>query len=149
MEKIPAKIRVETLRELDALVGEHIIGETPEVYWEDAHSFFRFESEDEAFVTLKKFAKQLNLPTVDWESMEVVEVKSYQPYSNNIATAWMVAEKLAAQELPMKIWRERGMWRAVFGDGAVATALSAPVAICAAALWTKGVEVTADLDRLR
>ena len=40
--------RVKSLGELDALVGEHVMQEAPEVYWEDIHGYFQFHSEVEA-----------------------------------------------------------------------------------------------------
>jgi hypothetical protein len=149
MDKATATFRIQSLRELDALVGEHITGETPEIYWEDAHAHFRFESEDEAVETLKKFAKQMNLPVIDWDSMTVVKVKSYRPYSTEITAAWIVVEKLGALGKQMKMWREHAMWHVAFGGDQAARALSSPLAICAAALRAKGVEVGPDLDRLR
>ena len=47
-ESTTARVRVETLRELDALVGKYLIGEDPQTYWEDSHSFLRFDSIEEA-----------------------------------------------------------------------------------------------------
>jgi len=148
MEKISARVRVNTLRELDALVGEHLIGEVPEVYWEDAHAVLRFETEQEALEALERLKAQPSLPEVNWEAVTVTQVKSYQPYSSEIGLAWNVVAKTATTEDSLRIRRDKGLWRAAFGAREETAARSAPVAICVAALRTAGIEVLFDPDRI-
>jgi len=45
-------IMVETLTELDALVGRYITGEAPTIHWEDSYAHMRFESAGEALEAL-------------------------------------------------------------------------------------------------
>ncbi|HWB58479.1 MAG TPA: hypothetical protein VG733_03265 [Chthoniobacteraceae bacterium] len=143
----PQRARVNTLLELDALVGERIIGEVPEVYWEDAHAMFRFETESEAMDALKRLRSQPSLPRVNWDSLTVSQVKSYRPYSADIAVAWSIVEKATAESGDaFQIRREGGMWRAAFGHREEILARSAPVAICVAGLRAAGIEVIFDPD---
>lgn len=146
MAKIPAKVKVGTLRELDALVGEHVTGESPEIYWEDAHAVLRFESEYEALEAMKNLRSHPTLPRVDWESMAVTRVKSYRPYSGELAASWTVIEKMAVSASPLHMRREKGIWHVAFGEDGESTARSAPVAIALAALRARGVEVDFDAD---
>jgi len=148
MDKKPARVRITTLRELDALVGEYLTAEVPEIYWEDAHAVFRFETEQEAVDAMKRMRSQPNLPKIDWESMAVTEVKSYRPYSSEIATAWAVIEKVSGTENPLRMRREKGLWHVAFGNHRECVSLSAPAAICVAGLLTIGVEVDLDRDRV-
>src|SRR5579862_6632639 len=124
------RVRVSTLRELDALVAENLTGEVPEVYWEDAHAVFRFETEQEALEALKRLKSQLNLPKIDWDSVTVSEIRTYRSYSSEITAAWSVVEKKATAENELRIRREDGMWRASFGAHGEVVARSVPVAIC-------------------
>jgi hypothetical protein len=150
MEKISARVRVTTMRELDALVGEHLAHEIPEVYWEDAHAVFRFETESEAMEAIKKLKTQLNLPKVNWEAVKVTQIKSYRAYSSEIAIAWGVVEKITASpgRNNLRIRRDKGMWHAAFGDHDESAARGAAVAICVAGLRTEGIEVLFDPDRI-
>lgn len=148
MENNPVKVRIATLRELDALVGEHLAGEVPEVYWEDAHAVFRFETEYEAVEAMRKLKEQMNLPKVDWKSMEITQVKSYRPYSSDMAVAWSVIEKINTSLHPLQMYRDKGHWHAAFGDERVSIALNPAVAICLAGLMAIGIEVDVDRDRI-
>lgn len=149
MEKSLSRVRVNTLRELDALVGEQLTGEKPEVYWEDAHAMFRFETEQEALEALKRLKAQPSLPRVNWDSVTVTQIKSYRPYSSDIATAWSVVEKVTTREHELRLRREGGMWHVAFGDCAETAARSAPVAICVAGLRAAAdIEVLFDPDRI-
>jgi hypothetical protein len=148
MEKSLSRVRVNTMRELDALVGEHLTGEVPEVYWEDAHAVFRFETEEEALEALKRLKSQPSLPKVNWESVTVTKIKSYRLYSSDIATAWSVVEKIAGAENGLRMRREGGMWHVSFGHHGECVARSASVAICVAGLRTVNIEVVFDPDRI-
>ena len=72
-------MKIATLRQLDALVGEQLMNEVPEVYWEDAHAVFRFETEQEALEAVKRMNMKLNLHRIDWDSMTVTQIKYYRP----------------------------------------------------------------------
>ena len=137
------------MRELDALVAEHLTGEVPEIYWEDAHAVFRFETEHEAVEAMRKLKAQLNLPKVDWESMAVTRIKSYRPYSSDVSAAWVVIEKISSPANPLQIRREKGRWHVAFGDQVEAVSRSSSVAICLAALRAIGIEVELDHDRIQ
>jgi hypothetical protein len=148
MEAIPARARIHSTRELDALVAEHITGEVPEVYWEDAHAVFRFETEYEAIQAMLKLKAQLNLPKVDWDSMTVNQVKSYRPYCSDIVAAWLVIEKISTPLNPLQMHREKGFWHVAFGDHKETISRSSCIAICLAALRSAGFEVEFDQDRI-
>ena len=148
MGKTPSHVRISTLRQLDALVGEHLMGEVPEVYWEDAHAVFRFETEQEALEAVKRMKQQLNLPRIDWDSMTVTQIKSYRPYSSDVTALWSVIDKVSTSENPLHMHRDKGEWYVSFGRFRECVSLSAPAAICVAALLTIGVEVDLDRDRV-
>ena len=148
MEKISRRLRVNTLQELDALVAEHLTGEVPEVYWEDAHAVFRFETEQEALEALKRLKAQPNLPKVDWDAVTLSEIKNYRPYSSEIAAAWSVVEKIDTAVNGLRCQREDGMWRVAFGACGEVAARSVPVAICVAGLRTVNIDVLFDPDRI-
>ena len=141
-------MRIKTLRELDALVGEHLIGEVPEVYWEDSHAVLRFETEQEAIEAMKKMRIQLNLPKIDWESMAVTQIKSYRHYSSDNAALWLVIDKASTPENPLHMHKDKSEWYVSFGKYRECVSFSAPAAICVAALLTIGVEVDLDRDRV-
>ena len=42
------RMRVASLAQLDALVGEYVTGDEPEVAWQDSYGLFRFSTRDEA-----------------------------------------------------------------------------------------------------
>ena len=148
MGRVRAKVKVTTLRQLDALVGEHLMEEVPEVYWEDAHAVFRFETEQEALEAMKRMKAQPNLPAIDWESMSVTQIKSYRPYSSDVAALWSVIDKISTSENPLRMHRDKGEWHVTFGTHRECISLSAPAAVCVAALLTIGVEVDLDRDRV-
>jgi hypothetical protein len=129
-------------------VGEHLMNEVPEVYWEDAHAVFRFETEQEALEAVKRMKMQLNLPRIDWDSMTVTQVKSYRPYSSDVTVLWTVIDKVSTAGNPLQMHREKGEWHVAFGKFRECVSLSAPAAICVAALLTIGVEVDLDRDRV-
>ena len=138
---------IASLTELDALVGHHFIGETPETYWEDNHSCFQFSTEGEARRALEDPYYRRFLPDRDWSRAYVREIQVYRKYSVDAALNWEVAEKAVSRFGPLQVWREAGRWRARFGAAAHAEALTPPVAICVAVLRAGGM--TVDLDHFR
>jgi hypothetical protein len=142
-----AQQQIGALRELDALIAEHVTCESPETYWEDSHGFFHFGTEQEARDAIQDRYLQNFLPDVDWTATLIQKVEMHRPYSTELHAAWQVVEKLAANPLHMS--REQGRWSASFGSRQVAVSRSAPVAICLAALRSKGIEVFVDPDRIQ
>ena len=141
-----ARVRVGTLRELDALVGKYLTGETPQTYWEDSHSYLRFDSIEEALSTLGDPYFQQCFPEGVRLDNELSEVFEFRAYSSDLSLAWEVVERLSGTVNTLQVRREEGSWVAAFGDGPSASAASAPVAICLAALQTRGIEVDFEPD---
>ena len=140
-EATTARVRVETLRELDALVGKYLIGEDPQTYWEDSHSFLRFDSIEEALNAMADPYFQRCFPEGVRLDNELSEVFEFRAYSSDLSLAWEVVERLSGTVNTLRVKREKNRWVAAFGDGPAASASSAPVAICLAALRTRGIEV--------
>ena len=145
-ESMTARVRVGTLRELDALVGKYLTGETPQTYWEDSHSYLRFDSIEEALNTLGDPYFQRCFPEGVRLDNELSEVFEFRAYSSDLSLAWEVVERLSGTVNTLQVRREEGYWVAAFGDGPSASAASVPVAICLAALKTRGIDVDFDPD---
>ena len=141
-----ARVRVGTLRELDALVGKYLTGETPQTYWEDSHSYLRFDTIEEALSTLADPYFQQCFPEGVRLDNELSEVFEFRAYSSDLSLAWEVVERLSGTVNTLQVRREEGYWVAAFGDGPSASAASVPVAICLAALKTRGIDVDFDPD---
>jgi hypothetical protein len=75
----------------------------------------------------------------------LTEVKHYRPYSSDLSAAWDAVEQLSANGEPLKVHRDDSRWVAAFGKGPAVAGLSAPVAICLAALRARGIDVEVDL----
>ncbi len=146
-ESTTARVKVETLRELDALVGKYLIGEDPQTYWEDSHSFLRFDSIEEALNAMSDPYFQRCFPEGVRMDNELSEVFEFRAYSSDLSLAWEVVERLSGTVNTLRVKREKGRWVAAFGDGPAVSASSAPVAICLAALRTRGIEVDFDQER--
>lgn len=140
-------IMVESLADLDALIGRYITGEVPTVHWEDSYAHMRFDSADEALEALREPYFQQFIPASVRASTVLREVQEYSPYSGDLAIAWRVAEKVANSRQPLKIWQERDVWCAAFGQFPAAEAPTAPIAICLAALRVRGLEVALAISR--
>ena len=134
------RIRIASLTELDELIGKHVLGESPEIHWEDSHSLFMFDTEDEAREAIRNPYYQLFLPEADWTSAEVKRVQVYASYSSDGNATWKVVEK-AAKEKPLNLQRDESGWTASFGERTKSSARNAPIAICLAALRAMGIEV--------
>jgi hypothetical protein len=133
--------RVASLKELDALVGMYLTKETPITYWEEQRASFRFESLEEAEDALNDPYFQHFLPEEDGRSAAFVEVQEYPRYSSDLSAAWGVVERFSGSVHSLHVRCEKSRWIAAFGDSPAATALSAPAAICLAALRARGIEV--------
>jgi len=143
-ETTMAHVRVGTLRELDALVGKYLTGEPPQTYWEDSHSYLRFDSIEEALSAMADPYFQRCFPEGVRLDNELSEVFEFRAYSSDLSLAWEVVERLSGTVNTLRVRRERNRWVAAFGDGPAVAAVSAPVAICIAALRTRGIEVEFD-----
>ncbi len=133
------RVRVASLRELDALVGTRLTQETPITQWEDSRTHFRFASIEEAIEALHDPYFQQFGPG---SAAVFVEVKEYRRYSENLDAAWDVVESLSQQQTkPLVVLRRPGRWSAAFGDGPSVEAQTAPLAICVAALLAQGIVV--------
>jgi hypothetical protein len=144
----PEPLRVATLAELDALVGEHVMREKPEVYWEDSHGYFQFHSEVEARQALRDPYYQRFLPPLDWSKTLIREVRVYPRYSSDSAANWRLADAAIEAFGPMLMWRANGRWHVAFGTFPDAAARHPMTAMCFGALSARGVPVQADHDAL-
>lgn len=131
--------------QLDALVGWNVLGESPEIYWEDSYSLFQFGSEKEAADAIRDPYYQLFLPEADWSSAGVRKVQVFKPYSSDPKAAWDIIEHIA-KEKELSLKNIEGMWAASFGDHPQVSAKTAAVAICLAALRACGIEVEQTSD---
>jgi hypothetical protein len=134
--------------DLDALVGQFITGEEPEVYWEDVHGHFQFHSELEARRALADPYFQRFLPHVNWSETELRKVSIYRRYCADPGTNWRMADCAVAKFGPLMLWRESGWWHAAFGGHADTEARIPTVAICLAALSAAGIRVMVDHSRI-
>jgi hypothetical protein len=132
------RVRVATLRDLDALVGTRLTQETPLTHWEDSRTHFQFASIEEAIEALHDPYFQQFGPG---SSAVFVEVKEFRRYTADLDAAWDVVESLSQQTKPLVVLRKAGKWSAAFGDGPAIEAASAPLAICVAALLARGIAV--------
>lgn len=144
----PEFLRVATLGELDALVGDHVSEEQPEVFWEDSHGCFQFHSEVEALRALADPYFQRFLPDVDWRKTAIREVRLHRRFSVDAHANWDLAEKAIARFGPLLVWREVGRWHAAFGSTPDAEARNPLVVVCLASLSAAGVRVQMDHNRI-
>jgi hypothetical protein len=132
------RIRVASLRDLDALVGTRLTQETPITQWEDSRTHFRFPSVEEAIEALQDPYFQQFGPS---SAAVFVEVKEFRRYTENLDAAWDVVESLSQHTKPLVVIRRAGKWSVSFGDGPSVEADTAPLAICVAALLARGIAV--------
>ena len=133
------RVRVASLSQLDALVGEYVTGVTPEVAWQDCYGLFRFASRDEAEEAINNSYYRLFRPDLDWDTATIEEIRRFRPYSSDLMAAWEVVERLGAEAKEPEIRRQGDFWRAAF-SGTEAFATTPPMAICLAALRTRGID---------
>jgi len=133
------RIRVASLSQLDALVGEYVTGDAPEIAWQDSYGLFRFTSRTEAEEAINNSYYRLFRPDLDWDTATVEETRKFPPYSSDLMAAWEVVEHLGAETRQMEIRRQGDFWRAAF-TGAEAFAATPALAICLAALRARGID---------
>jgi hypothetical protein len=135
------KLRVTSLKELDALVGKYLTKETPQVFWEEEHACLRFESIEEALEAMRDPYFQLFIPEDARANTALKEVQEFRAYSSELALAWEVVERISPQLDPLHIRCVGSVWYAAFGSQPESSSSSAPVAICLAALRAHGMDV--------
>ena len=145
-EDAPQTVRVRTLGELDALVGKYLTGETPCVHWVNSNTDFWFDSVEEAVEAVNDpFFHQFARPT-DSTTTVLTEVRVFRRYSTELSLAWELVGYLTHGTEPLLVRRAGETWESAFGDREFIAAPTAPMAICLAALRTRGVEVECRLE---
>lgn len=128
------------LRKIDALIAEHVMGcKVYEVldYGVEGNRWFRCDCPGANSIDERPHA---NSDSFDGE---------IKIYSSDIYAAWDVAEKLRAEGLYFEIHNDKAEWSLTGYDGYNAerksgvdgSARTAPLAICLAALKSKGIKV--------
>ena len=141
------KLRVASLKDLDALVGKYLVKEAPQVFWEEEHACLRFESIEEALDAMRDPYFQLFIPEEARPHTALKEVQEFRPYSTELTLAWEVVERIGPQLDPLHVRCQNGLWSAAFGNLPDSTSRSAPVAICLAALLAYGIDVDLTVER--
>jgi len=140
------RLRVATLKELDALVGKYLTKETPQVFWEEQQVCLRFDSIEEALEAMHDPYFQEFIPKDARPHSSLTEVREFRAYSSDLNCAWEVVEQLSSDLDTLHMQRKNGHWVAAFGDRIEAVSNSVPVAICLAALRARGIDVELVLD---
>ncbi len=138
---VSQKFCVRTLPEVDALIGLYLTGEKPRVQWINVKTDFRFDSIEEAVESMEDpFFRELD-KEAGLTSPVLMEVHEYRMYSSDLSAAWELVDHLTHRLEPLLVRRYEGQWESAFGDRKYITAPSAPLAICLAALRSRGLEV--------
>ena len=122
--------RVNSATDLETLIGMHVTGETPEVFWADSHGHFQFATETEAREAMSDPYYQQFLPDVDWAQTVIRKVNVYRPCCSDPAVLWSVIEKASERHGALSVVKKQGRWWASFGSGGKKDARTAPVAVC-------------------
>jgi hypothetical protein len=141
------KLRVASLKELDALVGKYLTKEAPQVFWEEEHACLRFESIEEALEAMRDPYFQLFIPADARANTALKEVQEFRGYSSDLALAWEVIERISPHMEPLHVRCHSGLWYVAFGQQEESSSRSAPVAICLAALRANGMDVDFSAER--
>ena len=144
----PEHLRLVCAADLDALVGLHIMGEMPEVFWEDAHGVFQFATEGEVREAIEDPYYQSFLQAVEWEETIVRQVRQFPSYCGDPKIIWKVVARASQTFGPLRLQQEAGRWRASFGAHAEVPSRTAAVAICLAALQACGLTLQVEHDRI-
>ena len=73
------RIRVAAMSHFDALVGEYVTGDPPEVAWQDSYGLFRFTSRAEAEEAIHNSYYRLFRPDLDWDMATIEEIRHLPP----------------------------------------------------------------------
>ncbi len=132
-------VTVGSLTELDALVGERVMGDTPSIFWEDSYANQRFSSLEEALDAMRDPYFQLFIPERERAGAVLSEVREFPAYSSHISTALEIVERFSAAGEALHLRQKHEWWIASFGSHAESRAPTAAAAICLAALRVKGL----------
>jgi hypothetical protein len=145
-EGISQCVKIRVLSRLDELIGKFVTLERPEVHWEDSGSNFRFDSVEEALDAMHDphLGEHVRAAAPDG-AFVLKEVKEFRCYSSDIAMAW---EAVGFFDVPLHVRHAEGQWIAAFDGSEPVAAVSAPVAICCAALRAKGIEIEFEVGLL-
>jgi uncharacterized protein YecE (DUF72 family) len=135
------RLRVASLKELDALVGKYLTKEAPQIYWEEEQVCLRFDSIEEALEAMHDPYFQQFIPKDVRAKSSLTEVHEFRAYSSDLNCAWEVVERMNSEHDAFHVVRKNGHWVAAFADYPEAHSRSAPVAICLAALRARGIDV--------
>lgn len=145
-DDLPQSVCIRSLPELDALVGKYLTGETPRVQWVNTKTEFRFDSVEEAVESMDDpFFQQLT-QYEEPATTVLMEVREFRAYSSELAIAWELVAHLTHKIEPLLMRRTGENWEGAFGNREFITAPTAPVAICLAALRSRGVEVECQFE---
>jgi hypothetical protein len=147
-ESEPSKQRVSAAADLETLVGIHVTGEVPDVFWADSHGHFQFATETEARDAMSDPYYQGFLPDVDWTQTVIRKVNVYRGYCSDPAFLWQVIERASERHGALSVVKKQGRWWASFGNAGKKDARTAAVAVCLAALEAAGVAVEINHDRV-
>lgn len=135
------RLRIGSLKELDALVGKYLTEEAPRIFWEEQEVCLRFDSIEEALEAMRDPYFQGFIPKDSRSHSSLTEVREFRPYSSDLILAWGVVERLSGEADDFRVRREDGLWMAAFGERPPSVSSSVTVAICLAALHARGIEV--------
>jgi hypothetical protein len=144
IDEFAERVRVSSLRELDALVGERLTHETPNSHWEDARTQICFPSLEEAIEAASDPYVSRLKPGGCSATAELTEVREFRRYSSDLDAAWLVVEQVSAGAHALVVQRYGERWAAAFGPGPIVEAPTAPLAICIAGLLARGIAVEFD-----
>ncbi len=135
------RLRIASLKELDALVGKYLTKEAPQIFWEEQEVCLRFDSVEEALEAMRDPYFQEFIPKDARSHSSLTEVQEFRAYSSDLSLAWEVVAQLSGDADGFHVRRENGVWLAAFGKRPPSISRSATIAICLAALLARGIEV--------
>src|SRR5688500_2976322 len=100
------RVRITSLRELDALVGTRLTHEKPHVHWEDSRTNFVFGTVEEALESLQDPYFRQFAPEDLGASAILTEVKEFRRYTRDLSAAWEVVDQLTEQTDALVVRRE-------------------------------------------
>ena len=132
--------QVESLTQLDALVGRHVMGCSPRVYWEDSYTQWRFDTLPEALEAMRDPFFSALTPEGSRPRSSLREVQEFPPYSSHLGTAW-AWWSISARSRRRCCSGARSAIGRPLSRRSGCEAATAPLAICLAALRSRGVQV--------
>ena len=125
--------------DLDALVGQRVMGDEPTVYWKDSYANQRFETLEDALESMRDPYFQGFIPEPARAQAVLAEVREYPAYSTKIAQALEVVKRFSAEGEALHLRQKQHWWIASFSTHPEAQARTAAAAICLAALRVRGI----------